>query len=51
MVRAGGDRRRAVLLLHGLGATADVWDADVLDEHVDGPWVAPDLPGTGHRRR
>jgi len=46
-VRRGGSDSPAVLLLHGLGATCDVWDglAGAL-----GPvaWVAPDLPGHGH---
>jgi pimeloyl-ACP methyl ester carboxylesterase len=40
-----------LLLLHGLGATADVWAASVLDEHWPGRWVAPDLPGHGGSRR
>jgi pimeloyl-ACP methyl ester carboxylesterase len=35
-----------VLLLHGLGATGDVWDGFVAA--LDGrAWVAPDLPGHG----
>lgn len=35
-----------MLLLHGLGATSDVWDgvATALGERA---WVAPDLPGHG----
>jgi pimeloyl-ACP methyl ester carboxylesterase len=38
-----------VLLLHGLGATGDVWRgcAPVLDERWPGRWIAPDLPGHG----
>jgi pimeloyl-ACP methyl ester carboxylesterase len=45
-VRRGGHRPPAVLLLHGLGATGDVWDgfAAALDGRA---WVAPDLPGHG----
>ena len=33
-----------LLLLHGLGATSDVWAAGGLRGHA---WVAPDLPGHG----
>src|SRR5262245_35268922 len=38
-----------LILLHGLGATGDVWRgwAPVLDERWSGRWVAPDLPGHG----
>jgi pimeloyl-ACP methyl ester carboxylesterase len=45
-VRRGGRRPPVVLLLHGLGATGDVWDglAGALDGRA---WVAPDLPGHG----
>lgn len=45
-VRRGGSGSPTVLLLHGLGATAEVWDGLVaaLD---DTGWVAPDLPGHG----
>jgi pimeloyl-ACP methyl ester carboxylesterase len=44
-VRRGG---ATILLLHGLGATADVWDG--LGAALGGVvrWVAPDLPGHGH---
>jgi pimeloyl-ACP methyl ester carboxylesterase len=44
-VLRGGSGTPAVLLLHGLGATADVWDD--LTARIDGAWVAPDLPGHG----
>ncbi len=44
-VLRGGSGTPAVLLLHGLGATADVWDD--LTALLDGAWVAPDLPGHG----
>lgn len=37
------------LLLHGLGATGAVWDG--LTEHLDGPVLAPDLPGHGGAAR
>jgi pimeloyl-ACP methyl ester carboxylesterase len=45
-VRRGGTAAPTILLLHGLGATGDVWDglAAVLR---DTAWVAPDLPGHG----
>lgn len=45
-VRAGGSEPPAVLLLHGLGATGDVWSGLV---GLLGPvaWAAPDLPGHG----
>jgi pimeloyl-ACP methyl ester carboxylesterase len=44
-VRAGGQGGPAVLLLHGLGATGEVWDG--LAPLLPGAWVAPDLPGHG----
>ncbi|MFL6136749.1 MAG: alpha/beta fold hydrolase [Frankiaceae bacterium] len=39
--------RPVLLLLHGLGATADVWYGwrPVLEEGWPGRWLAPDLPG------
>jgi pimeloyl-ACP methyl ester carboxylesterase len=45
-VRRGDGDGPTVLLLHGLGATSDVWDGlvSVLDGRA---WVAPDLPGHG----
>jgi pimeloyl-ACP methyl ester carboxylesterase len=44
-MRQGGRGGPSVLLLHGLGATCDVWEgvADLLP----GAWTAPDLPGHG----
>jgi pimeloyl-ACP methyl ester carboxylesterase len=44
-VRRGGRGEPTLLLLHGLGATGDVWEgvADLLP----GAWTAPDLPGHG----
>jgi pimeloyl-ACP methyl ester carboxylesterase len=44
-VRQGGNGGPVVLLLHGLGATAEVWDG--LAALLPGEWVAPDLPGHG----
>jgi len=38
-----------LLLLHGLGATGDVWHAwrPLLTRRWPGRWLAPDLPGHG----
>ncbi|MGK5682686.1 alpha/beta fold hydrolase [Actinoplanes sp. URMC 104] len=44
-VLAGGTGGPTILLLHGLGATADVWNG--LTRLLDGTWAAPDLPGHG----
>ena len=48
-VTGGGEGASLLLLLHGLGATGDVWDgwAPVLQRHWPGRWLAPDLPGHG----
>jgi pimeloyl-ACP methyl ester carboxylesterase len=45
----GGSGDRAILLLHGLGATAAVWAgvARALDQRNVGRWIAPDLSGHG----
>jgi len=45
----GGSGARAILLLHGLGATSGVWTGvqRVLDERAIGRWFAPDLSGHG----
>ena len=45
----GGNGPGLLLLLHGLGATADVWTpmATELAAHWPGGWVALDLPGHG----
>ncbi|GAA0725213.1 alpha/beta fold hydrolase [Dactylosporangium roseum] len=48
-VLSGAGDAPAVLLLHGLGATADVWEG--VARELDGvAWVAPDLPGHGGSR-
>jgi pimeloyl-ACP methyl ester carboxylesterase len=44
-VRTGGAGRPTTLLLHGLGATGEVWDG--LVDLLPGAWVVPDLPGHG----
>ncbi|MEV8509630.1 alpha/beta hydrolase [Actinoplanes sp. NPDC051475] len=48
-VLRGGDGEPLLILLHGLGATADVWAGwrPVLARRWPGRWVAPDLPGHG----
>jgi pimeloyl-ACP methyl ester carboxylesterase len=45
-VRRGGTDTPTILLLHGLGATGDVWNGltDLLGQTA---WTAPDLPGHG----
>lgn len=47
-VRQGGSGQRVLLLLHGLGATSDVWNG--VAHHWPGRWLAPDLPGHGGSR-
>ncbi len=48
-VHQGGSGEPVLLLLHGLGATGDVWDAwrPLLNQRWPGRWLAPDLPGHG----
>ena len=48
-VLSGGDGDPLLLLLHGLGATGDVWVGwqQVLADRWPGRWLAPDLPGHG----
>jgi pimeloyl-ACP methyl ester carboxylesterase len=52
-VREGGSGEPALVLLHGLGATGDVWDRwrPLLAERWPGRWLAPDLPGHGGSSR
>ncbi|GAA0481847.1 alpha/beta hydrolase [Paractinoplanes deccanensis] len=45
-IRTGGTEPPTVLLLHGLGATSDVWSG-LPDEPGARAWIAPDLPGHG----
>ncbi|HEY3065477.1 MAG TPA: alpha/beta hydrolase [Methylomirabilota bacterium] len=48
-MQSGGDGDPVLLLLHGLGATGDVWSGlrDLSRTRWPGRWVAPDLPGHG----
>ena len=48
-VQEGGSGEPLLVLLHGLGATGDVWSGwrPLLAERWPGRWVAPDLPGHG----
>jgi pimeloyl-ACP methyl ester carboxylesterase len=48
-VLRGGDGDPLLLLLHGLGATGDVWAGwqPMLADRWPGRWLAPDLPGHG----
>ncbi len=48
-VHEGGSGEPLLVLLHGLGATGDVWGAwwPLLAHRWPGRWVAPDLPGHG----
>ena len=48
-VQEGGSGEPLLVLLHGLGATGDVWDGwrPSLARRWPGRWLAPDLPGHG----
>jgi pimeloyl-ACP methyl ester carboxylesterase len=48
-VHEEGSGEPLLVLLHGLGATGDVWAswAPLLVRTWPGPWIAPDLPGHG----
>ena len=51
-VQQGGDGEPVLVLLHGLGATGDVWNGwrPLLAGRWAGRWLAPDLPGHGGSR-
>jgi len=51
-VHDGGSGEPVLLLLHGLGATGDVWEEwrPLLARRWPGRWLAPDLPGHGGSR-
>jgi pimeloyl-ACP methyl ester carboxylesterase len=48
-VQEGGSGGPRLVLLHGLGATGDVWRRwwPLLAQRWPGRWIAPDLPGHG----
>lgn len=48
-VHEGGSGEPLLVLLHGLGATGDVWSGwrSLLARRWPGRWIAPDLPGHG----
>ena len=48
-VQAGGGGEPVLLMLHGLGATGDVWNGwtSLLGAQWPGRWLAPDPPGHG----
>jgi pimeloyl-ACP methyl ester carboxylesterase len=48
-VHEGGSGEPLLVLLHGLGATGDVWEGwrPLLARRWPGRWLAPDLPGHG----
>jgi pimeloyl-ACP methyl ester carboxylesterase len=48
-VREGGSGEPLLVLVHGLGATGDVWAGwwSLLARRWPGRWLAPDLPGHG----
>jgi pimeloyl-ACP methyl ester carboxylesterase len=51
-VQEGGSGEPVLVLLHGLGATGDVWNGwrPWLARRWPGRWLAPDLPGHGGSR-
>jgi pimeloyl-ACP methyl ester carboxylesterase len=51
-VHQGGSGEPVLVLLHGLGATGDVWQRwrPLLARRWPGRWLAPDLPGHGGSR-
>ncbi len=48
-IQRGGEGEPVLLLIHGMGATGDVWHGlhEVLRRRWSGRWVTPDLPGHG----
>jgi len=52
-VLRGGEGDEVLVLLHGLGATSEVWTGlrQVLADQWPGRWIAPDFPGHGGSSR
>jgi len=52
-IQRGGQGEPLLLLVHGLGASSDVWSGlhDGLAQRWAGSWLAPDLPGHGGSAR
>ena len=48
-LRSGGTGETTYLLLHGLGATGEVWEGfvDLIDRNKAGRWLVPDFRGHG----
>ncbi|HZY12197.1 MAG TPA: alpha/beta hydrolase [Beijerinckiaceae bacterium] len=48
-IDSGGSGEPTLVLLHGLGANAGVWQnlLPLIEKHWPGRWMAPDLPGHG----
>ena len=48
-LRSGGTGGTTYLLLHGLGATGEVWDGlvDLIERNKAGRWLVPDFRGHG----
>src|SRR5262245_40030634 len=49
----GGDGERLLVLLHGMGANASVWERllSIVERSWSGRWLAPDLRGHGRSVR
>ena len=43
--REGGEGGQRLVLIHGMGANADVWEP--LKPYIEQRWLAPDLRGHG----
>ena len=48
-LRSGGTGETTYLLLHGLGATGEVWQGlvDLIERNKAGRWLVPDFRGGG----
>jgi pimeloyl-ACP methyl ester carboxylesterase len=52
-VESGGEGEPLLVLLHGMGGTASLWEPllDIVRENWPGRWIAPDLRGHGRSPR